>query len=263
MIGARVPMVDARERVSGTIEYALNVSLPGMLHARILRSPHAHATIANVDASAARRFPGVVAVLTRDDLLDPALDQWFGPFIRDQAPLAIDRARYAGEPVAAVAAVSDDAARAAVELIDVEYEPLPAVFDVDAAMASGAPILHEGPRRLASRRRDIVERQPGLAGSNTIHLFRQRRGDPAAGFARADLVVENTYDSPAVGHVPLETHVVVATFSSGRPVLWASSQAPSALAGVIAGILRVPVSDVRVIVSTLGGGFGAKIDPSV
>jgi CO/xanthine dehydrogenase Mo-binding subunit len=263
MIGTRVPMVDARERVTGTIDYVQNVSIPGMLHARILHSPYAHAAIAKIDVSAARRLPGVAAVLTRDDLLDPSIDPWFGPFLRDQAPLAIDRARFVGEPVAAVAAVSEAVARAAVDLIEVDYDPLPAVFDVDAAMASGAPILHEGPRRLGSGRQDIVARQPGLAGSNIIHLFRQRRGDPVAGFAQADVIVENTYDSPAVGHVPLETHVVVATFSGGRPTLWASSQAPSTLAASIAGILRLPISDVRVIVSTLGGGFGSKIDPSV
>jgi CO/xanthine dehydrogenase Mo-binding subunit len=171
--------------------------------------------------------------------------------------------RYAGEPVVAVAAVDEDAALEALRAVEIEYEPLPAVFDVDAALLPGAPILHEGPRLLGTSRRDIVTRQPELAGTNVIHYFRQRRGDVDAAFAEADLVVEGTYDTPAVGHVPLEAHVAVAQFAGGRPTIWSSTQAPSTLGAQLAGIVRLPVSDVRVVVSTLGGGYGAKIDPTV
>ncbi|HET9457219.1 MAG TPA: hypothetical protein VFO78_07750, partial [Candidatus Limnocylindrales bacterium] len=197
-IGARVPMVDAHERVTGGLQYVLDLALPGMAEAKLLRSPHAHAAIRRLDASRAAALPGVVAVLTgadiarRDDIVPT-----FGLFIRDEPPLAHDVVRYAGEPVAAVAARDAATAARALELIEVEYEPLAAVFDVEAALAPDAPILHPGPRLLASGRPDIVARQPGFAGTNVIHLFTQRKGDVAAGFAAAEVVIEAVYSSPA------------------------------------------------------------------
>ena len=172
MIGERVPMVDAYERITGTIEYAQNLVLQGMLHARIVRSPHAHARIVSVDASKALAAPGVVAVLTGADLdADPGLEPWFGPFIKDRAPLAIDKARYAGDPVGDRGRRDRDEARAAVDLVEVEYEVLPAVFDIEAALAPGAPLLHPGKRHLESARPDIVARQPGLEDTNVIHVY--------------------------------------------------------------------------------------------
>src|SRR5688500_11713158 len=150
-LGKRLPMIDAIARVTGTIEYVLDLELPGMLHARILRSPHAHARVVRVDASKAAKAPGIRAVLTRDDLVDrDDVFPTFGLFIRDQAPVAIDKVRYVGDPVAAIAAVDEAAADEALELIEVEYEPLPAVFDVEEALRPTAPILHEGERSLAS-----------------------------------------------------------------------------------------------------------------
>ncbi len=263
MFGFRVPMVDARERVTGTIEFVQNLVLPGMLHARVLRSPHAHARILGVDASRAAAAAGVMAVLTGADLDDPALDPAFGLFLRDQPPLARDVARYAGEPVVAVAAETEAEAEAALAMIEVDYEPLPAVLDVDAALAPGAPVLHPGPRRLAFNRRDLVAHQPGLTGTNAIHRFRLRRGDAEAGFAGADLIVEGEYRTPAVAHVAFETHVCVAWFRAGGLTVWSSSQAPSTLAETLAGVIGLPVARVRVIVPTLGGGYGSKIDPSI
>src|SRR4051794_34420124 len=263
LIGSRLPMLDARARVTGRLRYVQDVTVPGMLHARILRSPYAHARVVSIDSSRADRLPGVIATLTRNDLRDPALDPWFGPFLKDQAVVAIDKVRYVGDPVAAVAALDERIAEEALDLIEVEYEQLPAVFDLDEALADGAPILHEGERRIGNRRRDILHRQPGLANSNVVHLFRQRRGDVDAAFAAADVIVEGTYDSPQVQHVPLETHAIVAEFDGERASVWASSQAPSGLARMLAGILRRPDADVRVRVPTLGGGYGAKIDPSV
>ena len=231
VIGSRLPMLDARARVSGSLRYVQDLSLPGMLHARILRSPYAHARLVSIDARRADRLPGVIATLTRNDLEDPGLDPWFGPFLKDQAVVAIDKVRYVGDPVAAIAAVDEATAEEALELIDVEYAELPAVFDLDEAMADGAPILHEGDRRIGNRRRDILHRQPGLANSNIVHFFRQRKGDVDGAFAAADVIVEGTYDSPQVQHVPLETHAIVAEFDADHASVWASSQAPRASPG--------------------------------
>lgn len=263
-IGQRLPMVDAAARVAGTIEYTINVELPGMHHGRVLRSPYAHASIVRVDASRARSLAGVSAVLTRDEILgDPSLFPTFGYFIRDQPPVALDRVRHVGEPVAAVAAIDEDVAQEALERIEVEYEPLPAVFDVEAALEPGAPILHPGPRALASRRPDMLLRQPRLEGTNIIHLFTQRKGDIEAGFREADLVVENTYACPPVQHVSLEPHVAVAQWLNGSLTVWSSTQAPHWVAAELAHMFRLPTARVRVIVSTLGGGYGGKIDPSI
>jgi len=263
-IGVSVPYVDGRERVTGTVEFTTNLHLPGMLYGRCLRSPYAHARIVRIDAAAAERLPGVNAVVTRADLLDQdAINPTFGLFIRDQPIVALDKVRYAGDIVAAVAAVDEPTAARALDLIEVEYEELPAVFDVEAALQPGAPILHDGPRILQSRRPDILARQPGFEGSNVIHLFTQRKGDPEAAFAAADLVVENTFYSPPVGHVALEPHVAIARFGEGRLTVWSSSQAPHWLALELGWIFKLPISSVRVIVSTLGGGYGGKIDPSI
>ncbi|HYH91861.1 MAG TPA: xanthine dehydrogenase family protein molybdopterin-binding subunit, partial [Candidatus Saccharimonadales bacterium] len=263
-IGERIPMVDSVSRVTGAMDYALDLELPGMLHAKLLRSPYAHARIARIDASKARELPGVQAVLTGPDLLAREdIVRTFGLFIRDQAAVALDKVRHVGEPVAAVAARDARIAQRAIDLIEVEYEELPAVFDVEEALRPGAPILHDGPRLLASRRPDILARQPGFEGTNTIHLFTQRKGDIAAGFAAADVVVERTYSSPAVGHVPFEPHVAVAQWGRDGLTVWASTQAPHWVGAELANMFRIPVSRVRVIVTTLGGGYGAKIDPSI
>lgn len=257
-------MVDATARVTGAMGFVLDLELPGMLHARILRSPHAHARVIRVDASRAAALPGVRAVLTRDDLTArPDLFPTFGLFIRDQAPVAIDTVRHVGDPVAAVAAVDEATADEALGLIEVDYELLPAVFDVEEALKPGAPILHPGPRSLSSRRPDILARQPGFEGTNVIHLFSQRKGDPDAAFAAADVVIENVFNSPPVQHVAMEPHVCVAEWADGRLTVWDSTQAPNWVQTELANLCRVSASDVRVIVPTLGGGYGAKIDPSI
>ncbi len=257
-------MVDAATRVAGAVEYTLNVELPGMHHARVLRSPHAHARIARLDAGRARHLRGVSAVLARDDITDnPSIFPDFGYFIRDQPPVALDRVRYVGEPVAAVAAIDEDTAQEALELIEIEYEELPAVFDVEEALLPGAPILHPGPRHLASRRPDMLLRQPNFEGTNVIHLFTQRKGNVEAGFRDADLVVENTFSCPPVQHVSLEPHVAVAQWANGSLTVWSSTQAPHWVAAELAHLFRLPSARVRVIVSTLGGGYGGKIDPSI
>ncbi|MBI4492056.1 MAG: xanthine dehydrogenase family protein [Chloroflexi bacterium] len=256
-VGQSVPVVDAYERVTGQVGYVLNVELPGMLAGRILRSPHPHARVLRVDASRAERLPGVVAVLTRADLEHPeALTPRYGRMLCDQTIVAVDRVRFVGDPVAAVAAVDEEVADEALDLIEVDYEPLPAVFEVDEALRPDAPLLHE-PR---------PEVQPGLghlagavAGANNLcGHFKLRRGDVEQGFAQADFVFEDTFRSPAVQHVSLEPHVTVAQYEGGRLTLWSSTQMPHAIRAQMATMFHLPQSKVRVIVHTLGGGYGAK-----
>ena len=257
-VGQAISMVDSTLRVSGAIEYTLNFELPRMLHARLLRSPHAHARIVKIDASRALKYPGVAAVLTRDDLAGDHIDPYFGLILQDQTPVALDRVRYVGEPVAAVAAVHADTAAEALELIDVEYEALPAVFDAEEALKPEAPLLYPGPRRVIFGRNDVSARS--LAGTNIVHLFKQRKGDIVQGFRQSDEVFDNTYLSPAVNHVALEPHVTVAQVADGRITVWTCSQNPHVIQRQIAGIFKVPLADVRVIVFTLGGGFGGKLN---
>lgn len=281
-IGQSISMVDSRPRVSGAIDYALNFELPRMAHARILHSPHPHARILRVETARAERVPGVFAVASRNDLVGDHINPYFGLVIFDQTPVALDRVRFVGEPVAAVAAVDEDTAAEALELIEVEYEPLPAVFDPEEALKPAAPLLYEGPRRIMPGREDVAARslagtnnvhsqfQPypqlnlkttsSLAGTNIVHLFKQRKGDIQKGFRESDEIFEHTYASPAASHVPLEPHVVVVQASDGRITAWTSCQNPHAVQRQLASIFKIPVSDVRVIVLTLGGGFGGKLN---
>jgi CO/xanthine dehydrogenase Mo-binding subunit len=257
-VGQAISMMDSQLRVSGTIDYTLNFELPRMLQACILRSPHAHARIVKIDASRAERLPGVIATLTRDDLIGDHIDPYFGLILQDQTPVALDRVRFVGEPVAAVAAVDPDIAAEALDLIDVEYEELPAVFDAEEALKPGAPLLYSGPRRVIAGRADVTARS--LEGTNVVHLFKQRKGDIALGFRESDEIFENTFLSPAVNHVALEPHVVVAQCHGGRITVWTCTQNPHVVQRQLAGIFKVPLADVRVIVFTLGGGFGGKLN---
>jgi CO/xanthine dehydrogenase Mo-binding subunit len=176
-------MVDARQRVTGNAGYTIDRTLPGMLHAKLLRSTAAHARVRRVDVSQALKVPGVVTILTGQDLLERSdVEPYFGAVYRDQPILATDKVRFVGDPVAAVAAVDLDAAREAVALIDVEYDTMPAAFDVDAALAEGAPLLHEVPHQAPGVRQ--------VAGTNICGTFRLRKGDIDAGFAEADEVFE-------------------------------------------------------------------------
>ena len=261
MIGKGFTMVDSRARVTGTLEYVLNFELPRMLHARILRSPYPHARVVRVDAYKAERLPGVAAVLTKDDLIGDHLDPYFGQVIRDTTPVALEKVRFVGEPVAAVAAVDEDLAAEALDLIEVEYQELPAVFDTEEALKPDAPLLHEGPRLFVPGRPDVEARS--LAGTNIVHMVKQRKGDVQQGFREADLIVENTFTQPAAQHLPLEPHLAVARVEDGRVTVWTPSQNPHTVRNQLAGIFKVPISDVRVIVFNLGGGFGGKLNAKV
>jgi CO/xanthine dehydrogenase Mo-binding subunit len=257
-VGQSISMVDSGLRVTGGIDYTLNFELPRMLHACVLHSPHAHARIIRIDTSKAEKFPGVAAVLTREDLSGDHIDPYFGLIIQDQTPVALDRVRFVGETVAAIAAVDADTAAEAVDLINVEYEELPAVFDPEEALKPGAPILHPGPRRIIAGRPDVAARS--LEGTNIVHLFKQRKGDLTRGFGDSDRIFENTFSSPSVNHLALEPHVTVAQVSGSRITVWTCSQNPHVVQRQLAGIFKVPIADVRIIVATLGGGFGGKLN---
>ena len=257
-VGQSIGMVDAGLRVSGGIDYTLNFELPGMLHAGVLHSPHAHARILKVDTSKAQKLPGVAAVLTGADLTGDQIDPYFGLIIQDQTPVALDRVRFVGEAVAAVAAVDADTAAEAIDSIEVEYEELPAVFDAEEALKPGAPLLYPGPRRIIAGRPDVSARS--LEGTNIVHLFKQRKGDIVQGFHDSDEIFENTFGSPAVNHVALEPHVVVAQMTGGAITVWTCNQNPHVIQRQLAGIFKVPIADVRVVVFTLGGGFGGKLN---
>jgi CO/xanthine dehydrogenase Mo-binding subunit len=254
-------MLDARERVTGRVGYTIDLELPGMLHAKLLRSVSPHAKIVSIDVSKARSLPGVVAVLTGQDLVDrDDLFPYYGPIFRDQGVLAIDRVRFVGDPVAAVAAVDLDTAQEALSLIDVEYEELPAVFSLDEALAEDAPEIHPGPPRTGQTFPDVIVNPQG---GNVCNHFKLRKGDIEAGFAEADHVFEDVFTSPAVQHVPLETHACIAQVSNGQITVWAGAQIPFVIRSQLAEIFRVPASRVRVIVPTLGGGYGAKCYPKI
>ena len=182
-VGRPIPMREARQRVTGSLPFAVNVRVPGMLHGKIVRSTCAHGVIQRLDVSAAAESPGVVGVLVGGDLVGAEIESHYGPVIPDRPLLAIDRVRFSGEPVAAVIAVDEDAAAAACELVDVEYEDLPVLATPEEAMALEAPDIHDAiPLRELAPFPDIVL-HPG-AGKNVCNHFRLRHGDVAAGLRR-------------------------------------------------------------------------------
>ncbi len=236
VVGKDVPRADALPKVTGAAQYVADMHLPGMLHAAVLRSPHANAKILSIDTSAARAMPGVKAVITGEDT---AKRKW-GAFRPDLYPLAIGRVRYVGDEVAAVAATDPETARAAIDKIVVQYEPLPAVFSLDEAMAPGAPLVHDD------------------AAGNVAHEFAFERGDVDAGFKASDVVVEGTWDSVRQWHSSLETIGCVAQWNSNRVTLWCNTQTPFLARGRYSVALGVPEAQVRVIQTEVGGGFGGK-----
>jgi CO/xanthine dehydrogenase Mo-binding subunit len=207
-----------------------------MLHAAVLRSPHPSARIVRLDTGAAAAIPGVKAVVTGNDT---AKRKW-GAFRPDLYPLAIERVRYVGDEVAAVAAVDPETARAAIDRIVVEYEVLPAVLSLDQALAPNAPLVHDD------------------APGNVAHQFAFERGDVNAGFKASDVVVEGTWESQRQWHTALETIGCVARWESGRVTMWCNTQTPFLARGRYSVALGLPESQVRVIQTEVGGGFGGK-----
>jgi len=254
-VGSSTPRVDGNAKVSGAAQYTADIELPGMLHAKALRSPHPHASLVSIDVSKAAALPGVVAVVTRDDL--EGLNPHYGAVVEDQPVLAMERVRCVGDIVAAVAAEERDIAEEAVELIEVEYEPLPAVFDVVEAAKPGAPIIHQ--ERFETQAAIFREQLNLNAGGNVCSVFRAGDGDADAGFAESDEIFENTYRMPPVQHGHIEPHVAAAVWESpNRLLVHTPCQNPVGLQEQLARIFNVPESGVRVVVPHVGGGYGGK-----
>ena len=246
--------IDGPERVTGRMPFVQDVRPSGVLETAIVRSREAHARLTRVDTSRAARLPGVVVAVSGAELVAAhggAIT--FGPVYREQPALAVDIVRYVGEPVAAIVAPDPDTAREAAELVEVEYEPLPAVFDVDDALAPGAPLLHP-----VERPAGTYGFAPGPAGSNVCTPFRLRKGSIDEGFAAADEIVEGIYDTPAVQHVPLEPHTSVVLVRGGRITAWTGTQTPYGVRTQLAELFGLSAAKVRVLVPAIGGGFGGK-----
>jgi xanthine dehydrogenase molybdenum-binding subunit len=246
VIGTAVRRPDVQGKVTGSARYAGDLNLPGMLHAKIKRSTVAHALIRKIDYSKALKLHGVKAVLTHENV--PRVLHYGSPHPRS-ASLACDqyildnKVRYWGEGVAAVAAVSEEIADEALDLIDVEYEELPAAFTVEQAMAPGAPVIHQ--------RRDNLVVDPVLV----------KRGDIERGFKEADLIIEGTYETGRPTPAYMEPNVCVCQFDEdGKLTIWISTQTPFMVRGILAEVLGLPHTKVKVLVDHMGGGFGAKQD---
>lgn len=256
-VGQSVPYIDGRERVTGQVEYVLNLEIPGMLYGKVLRSPYPHARILTVNTAQAERLPGVIAILKGSDIAQhPEVKAHFGPIYRDQSIVAIDKVRFVGDAVAAVAAIDEDTAEEALGLIEVEYEALPAVFGIEEALQPGAPLVHETIDRGETFADIILDRREG---TNICNHFKLRKGDVEAGFAEADLIFEDSFSTPACQQVNMEPHVCIAQVDEAKQVtVWSSTQTPYIVRAQLAELFKVPQSRVRVIVPGLGGGYGAK-----
>jgi len=237
MIGKSVPMLDARARVTGAVDYMINLRLPNMLVGKVVRSQSPHAKLLKVDTANAMSVPGVVAILTGADL---GTNVFYGAAIKDQGVVAVDRVRYVGEPIAAIAAENEDAAEEAAMLLDIEYEELPAVFDAQEAIQLGAPTLHE-------------------KYTNNIFMHSKlRHGDLEAAFAEADEIFEDTFTSPLAQQSSLEPHVTAAQWDGDQLTVWAGTQAPYMVRRVLSEIFDIEQNKIRVIVPSLGGAYGGK-----
>jgi len=236
IVGTSMPQVNAREKVTGTAVFVADMSLPQMLHAKVLRSPVPHARIAHIDVEPARRLPGVRAIITGADVRKK-----HGLSVKDETILATDRVRFAGEEVAAVAAVDENVALDALELIRVDYEELPAVFDPLEALRPGAPEIHEGTANIA---REVIV----------------NRGDVEAGFKASHVIHEATYQSNYQYHAFTEPMgSLVSADAQGRLTVWCPTQSIYFTRHLLSEALDVPISTIRVIQTYIGGGFGGKL----
>jgi CO/xanthine dehydrogenase Mo-binding subunit len=241
-VGKRIPMVDASEKVRGKAVYYTDLELPGMLHAKILRSPHPHARILRVNADRAISLPGVKAVLLPQD----TPEEKYGPQVADRPILAREKVRFVGEEIAAVAAVDEETAREAIRLIEVEYESLPPVYEVAEALKEGAPLVHE-------------DKKGNIATYSLI-----QRGDIEQGWKESDLILEEDFRTPAVHPLYLEPQICVAVVDpSGGLLLYLPIQTPFSTRNMMARILGIPLHKIKIIQTYMGGAFGGKLDTSL
>ena len=226
--------MDGIEKVTGKAKFVGDLAVPGMLYGKILRSSYPHARIRSIDARQAESLQGVAAVLTAADIGD------LQAIYNGRPVIAMEKVRYVGEPVAAVAAADQATADAALDLIQIDYEELPAVTGIEAAIRSGAPLVHEA--------------KAGNIGTHEKVV----RGDVDEGFGQSDAIVEDTFTFPMVYHYAMEPHSVIAHYTEDEITVWSSAQHPFQVRGDIAKVFKVPQAKVRMIISYLGGGYGSK-----
>jgi len=244
IVGTDVPRTDAEAKARGTAIYTDDMKLPGMLYGKILRSPLPHALIRNIDISRAASLPGVKCVITGEDTPKIKYGNWrLFPETQDEYPLAVEKVRFIGDEVAAVAAIDNDTAEEALELIKVEYEELPGAFDVDSSILLDAPVIHD------------------YCPSNISVNRKIKYGDIEKGFAEADYVREDTFTVQSVSHAYLEPCSALAQVDlDGRITLWTSTQVPYIIQCLLASTLNMRENDIRVIKPFVGGGFGGKME---
>jgi CO/xanthine dehydrogenase Mo-binding subunit len=254
IIGRPLPLIDGVEKVTGRGIYGVDIRLPGMLFAKILRSPYAHARILHVDTSKAEKMPGIYAVVTAKDLPD----QRVGLALKDEYVLARDKVRYIGEAVAAVAAVDLETADEALNAIRIDYEEMTPVFDALEAMREDAPRIHED---LAHYQQSSYLNRfiQSIPGTNVASHLKLRKGDVTKGFEQADVVLEDTFHCPRIHHCYMEPHAVLAQYQPEKITVWSNGQRPFDIRAYMADLFNLPMSKVRVINTMIGGGFGGKI----
>ncbi|MCL6551572.1 MAG: molybdopterin-dependent oxidoreductase [Firmicutes bacterium] len=243
IIGRPLPRVDGLAKATGQTRFADDLHLPRMLYGRLLRSVHAHARIVRIDTSRAQALPGVHAVLTGADL---PVRYGILPVSQDEHALCVDKVRFVGDPVAAVAAVDEETAERALELIQVEYEPLPAIMTIEDAL----------------RRDDVRIHDYGDGPANVHKMVALEFGDVEEGFRAADYVGEDVFYVEGNTHLPMEQHAAVASYEAdGKLTVWSATQTPHYVHRALAQVLQYPASRIRVIATPVGGGFGGKSDP--
>lgn len=248
-IGKDIKRIDGTLKVTGYAKFTDDYQMPGMLYVKTKKSPYAHARIMNIDTSKAEALKGVKAIITGKDVPNRV-----GLYLEDKTFLATDKVRFIGEAVAAVAAESEEIAEEAVELIDVQYEELPAVFNAFDALKEDAPLLHEDLKNY--NHGSIFFPEPG---TNISNHYKIRKGDVEEGFAEADYIMENEFYVPHIQHAPIETHSVIAISEpTGKITVWSSCQSPYAVRKALSVAFKVPLNKIRVISYFLGGGFGCK-----
>ncbi|MGI6406178.1 MAG: xanthine dehydrogenase family protein molybdopterin-binding subunit [Syntrophaceticus sp.] len=253
-IGKPLPRPDAISKATGKAVYLDDIRIPGMLHAAILSPEYAHAKIINIDTSSAEKMPGVVKVVTGKECRIR-----YGDNIADQTPMAVDKVRYAGEPVAAVVAETLEQANAAVEKIKVEYEPLPVYTDAREAMKEDAVLIHE--------HQEEYKRLPTLKcipDTNVANYYRLIKGKGEEGFEEADVIVEGEFNYPIGSAAAMEPHGSIVWFKEDQSIeCWSSSVCPFIIRQELAHTFDMPVSEVRVHIPEIGGSFGYKSDITV
>ena len=249
-VGTATARVDGVDKTTGRAEYAADHALPGIIWGKVLHSSRPHARIVRIDTTEAKALPGVRAVITGDDIRG----NLYGRAIKDMPVLAVDVVRYVGERIAAVAADDEATAQRALDLIEVEYEDLPAVFDIEEALTDGAPIIHPAYGTYPGSK-------PLDAPSNGYHRTVQNRGDLDAGFAEADEIIEHVYTTQRQHQAYLEPHTTVVAIEGGHTSVWTNSKVPYATRDGLAFTVGIAPDTITVHALYIGGDFGGKGTP--